>query len=94
MDICKMLTISLYHIAAKTFKSLEDGHVYVTSYPIEDGGMLYGFFVRADSKWPDESIPEDLEACMEFALQHDCTWLRLDLDAERVDGLPIYKWEE
>lgn len=92
MDICSLLTISANHISLKTFETMEDGYVYATYYPAEDSGEVYGFFVRTDSAWPDESIPEDLKACIDFAAAHDCTWLRLDINADHISELPTYDW--
>lgn len=94
MDIDLILTISAYHISVDTFLLMERGYAYATYYPCTDGNQIYGFFVRTDSEWPDEPLPEDLKACMEFATGNNCTWLRLDIDAEEVVGLPTYKWEE
>ena len=93
MYACRLLTMSAYHISRETFEIMEDGYVYATYYPTEDGGEVHGFFVRADSKWPEEDIPADLEVCMKFALKHNCTWLRLDIDADPSPELQIYDWE-
>ena len=93
MLIEKMLTISIKHITKHTFDLMDDDNVGVICYPVDGYGSVYGFFVKV-SDFEDyiDEIPSDLMACLEFAQKQDCDWLRMDVDYDRVSGLPVYDW--
>lgn len=94
MEICKLLTISTAHVKEETFDALESETIDIVAYPVEWCGDLYGFFILAlDYDDTSESIPEDLKACLDFAIGHDCTWLRIDGDGEELSELPVYDWD-
>ena len=92
MVINKMLSLSTYHLTSETFDSLiNDPLNFLFSYyekrdPVE--GDLYGIFFPV---YFDEDMPDDLKACVEFAINHDCDYIMFDGDVDVVEGLPVYK---
>jgi len=94
----KMLTLSTAHVTADTAAQLDDRlHQMLGTAPFicfqKDD---YGWFVHVPAV-PDprhEQIPPDLNACMAMARAEGCTWLMFDRDADPVEGLPTYDWEE
>lgn len=49
----------------------------------------YGWFVPIVE---GEPVPEELRPLWKFAKEQGCTWLMLDRDAERIEGLPFWEW--
>lgn len=86
LEITKMLTISTAHISEETNQLLLDEEVDVTCFGLDE----YGWLIL--SYGPEENLPEDLAACLKFADDHGCAWLRLDSDGMIVDGLEVFDW--
>ena len=103
----KMIALSTAHISKETCKMMEDPisneslYCSVSIYPKDQGDAFgcVGFFVpivRFKYEDPDcyeGSIPEDLAACIKYAISYDADWLMFDRDAEIVPELPEYCWD-
>jgi len=93
MEIYKILYLSTEHLKPKTFREMVDHEYDVIVYNVEAYDCLYGCFVLAEDydEFCNEPIPDDLKACLDFALEHDCAWIRFDGDFEPLPELPIYE---
>lgn len=61
-------------------------------YRKEDCGMFITWN-SDDNDWrEDETIPDDLRACIEFAAESGCQWLCFDRDGLTIKELPVYEW--
>lgn len=91
LEISHILTMSTAHISQQTARLMDMDAIHAGFYPADESGYLI-----LTVGWEDYSdvMPEDLKECVKFAAGHDCDWLRLDGDAETVEGLPVYEWEE
>ncbi len=91
LEIEKTLVVSTGHIQYSTTKWMDDEknwHVSVDAYD-------YGWRVYIGSEFgPDRHIPPDLYALMKLAHNNGCKWLRLDCDADTIDGFQEFDWEE
>ena len=97
IDIVRMITISTAHISEDTacrlnVASLTNDMFSLVIYAKEG----YGWFISwngNDEDWrDDETIPNDLRKCIEYAIKHSCQWLCLDCDGIEANELPIYDW--
>ena len=98
LEIIKMLTLSTAHISYDTATKLDAAvsHEQFESCTVYSKDN-YGWFIYIDADAFAESkedIPADLLACIELALAVDCAVLCLDADANDVDELPCYDWDE
>ena len=86
-EIHKMLTLSTGHITKETSNLLDIDEMETVVYRKDE----YGWFVTC---WDldDDTLPDDLRACAEYAEKNECDWLCLDCDGPVVDGLPVYHW--
>lgn len=50
-----------------------------------------GFFYQVGTLI--ERMPADLKKIHEWALKHDCPWVRFDADGVHIADLPDYEWE-
>lgn len=90
MEIDKIITLSTAHITKETYNLLEN-------HPSEVCTALYrknryGWFIYVPDELDNISVPKDLNKLFEFARRHDCVWLCLDCDGNKVDFLPVYDW--
>lgn len=93
MEIDKMLTLSTGHITEESailLDRLADG--ITDNGPITYKKKDYGWFVHIYDILEEFDIPEDLKKVIEFARRHNCSWLCLDCNGNRVDFLPVYDW--
>lgn len=91
-DITKMVTISTAHIKESTTSFLEETLLL----PVYPSDYFYMIWIEDDTEYYDtfkNAIPNDLWACIMFAHNLGCQWLRLDRDGEIMDELPIYEWK-
>lgn len=98
-DIAKLLTLSTAHIKedTNTFLYCQCRNPKKHDIIIFTKGE-YGYFIYIDETVKeqalngDDTLPEDLRACIKFATEKECEWLCLDRDAEPIDELPEYEW--
>lgn len=85
-EVHRMLTISTGHISKETAGLLDIAEMEIAAYRKGD----YGWFVTC---WDlDDTLPDDLRTCTEYAEKNGCDWLCFDCDGPVVDDLPVYHW--
>lgn len=102
LEFRKALVLSTAHVSSATADLLDAAGV--SDWPGTGGHYgEYGWFFYCPRKLDeigengkpvvadDESIPDDLKAVMQFALNHGCDNLLLDRDAETTDELPAFE---
>lgn len=86
--IAKYLELSTRHIKKETIEGLgPDKWPY--SYRYEEG-----VFITGDELGYPDGLPADLRLLIQYAKEHDVLLIRLDCDAEEVEDLPTYEWED
>lgn len=86
--IAKYLELSTRHIKKETIEGLgPDKWPY--SYRYEEG-----VFITVDELGYPDGLPADLRLLIQYAKEHDVLLIRLDCDAEEVEDLPTYEWED
>lgn len=53
----------------------------------------YGCFVYA-SEEPDDRVPSDLAAIMDYARARGAEYVNFDCDASEIDELPTFDWSD
>lgn len=91
-----MAAISVEHLSESTLERLlsgGEGYEGLVHYPNEYGAFLViNQFVFAQSEpqtWPD-AWPKDLAELMSTARDEGLQWVKLDVDAPQIDGMPVY----
>lgn len=92
LEIMKTLVLSTGHVSKETAEFLDacgvaGNFLIVTSVPFGDYGWLVPTCAAEEG-----GCPADLKVVLEFAARHDCTWVRLDCDGNRIDDLPSWEW--
>ena len=86
--IAKYLELSTRHIKKETIEGLgPDKWPY--SYRYEEG-----VFITVDELGYPDGLPADLRLLIQYAKEHDVLLIRLDCDAEEVEDLLTYEWED
>lgn len=86
--IAKYLELSTRHIKKETIEGL-DPDKWPYSYRYEEG-----VFITVDEFGYPDGLPADLRLLIQYAKEHDVLLIRLDCDAEEVEDLPTYEWED
>ena len=79
----KMLALSTAHVPGEAEVDAMKMNVVVYDKP------AYGWFIPIVEQ---SKPPEWLMPLWRFAKDQGCTWLMLDRDAERIEGLPFWEW--
>lgn len=79
-------SLSICHLSAETRLKLARNDLSVNAYPNEFGGFIY-------LGKPAYIVPVELDLMriVELASRVGAEWLRFDVDAAVVDGLPVYR---
>ena len=92
-EVTKFIALHTGHIFADTLKALRndaiDGVVCYRKDEIH-GPEEYGVWVYIQGDWAEQNIPQDLEACIEYAKKFDCDWIMFDYDVEPVKDLTVW----
>ena len=92
-EVTKFIALHTSHIFADTLKALRndaiDGVVCYRKDEIH-GPEEYGVWVYIQGDWAKQNIPQDLEACIEYAKKFDCDWIMFDYDVEPVKDLTVW----
>ncbi|MGN0485535.1 MAG: hypothetical protein ACI4HI_18505 [Lachnospiraceae bacterium] len=89
LEIANVLTLSTGHVTRETSKLLDNDAVGVVVYTKGE----YGWFIlTCDWKEFEDSIPEDLKKCIDYAAKIGCDLICLDPDGAVIKELPTYKW--
>jgi hypothetical protein len=94
-EICRkepLLFLSTGHLTWATCRLLEETPLDSVAYPACGGPIPYGFFLHAPEERVDDTIPDDLWACMEFAQAQGCSYIRFDCDESLIDALPDHSF--
>lgn len=86
--IAKYLELSTRHIKKETIEGL-DPDKWPYSYRYKEG-----VFITVDELGYPDGLPEDLRLLIQYAKERDVWLIRLDCDAEEVEDLPTYEWED
>ncbi len=87
METTKMLALSTGHMREETLENMLNIEGVIA---YEKGD--YGFFVYVPDRLDleDYDIPEDLFACLSFAMQNEFGWINFDRDVEPIAELRYY----
>lgn len=90
LEIDRTLVCSTSHLSEEDNQSLFDEETNLIVYSLDE----YGYMILARPVESDEprEHSDNLESLLEFARKNDCDWLRLDRDAEQIEGLPTFEW--
>lgn len=83
-----LAAISTAHLRPDTLASL--GH-FCISYENDYGAFIYTVDVDGE-RARRADLPEDLRRLLEAAHEAGLVWVKLDGDAQGVEGLPQYPW--
>lgn len=89
--ILRYLDASTGHLTQKTLNSL-NSEDYPYSYQYDEGVFIS--VPENDDPEAFEKLPKDLRKLLKYAWKNDVQLIRLDRDAEVVDELPVYEWNE
>ncbi len=94
LEIVKMVTLSTWHVTSESYHKLfEDKIDSLVSFPKgTTDGYEYGVFVYIPEVCGEDSLPQDIMKCVEFARENECKWIMFDCDAYTIAELPIYEW--
>ncbi|HWS26416.1 MAG TPA: hypothetical protein VN259_07535 [Xanthomonadales bacterium] len=91
-----MAAISTEHLSEATLERLlAGGEAFegLIHYPNEYGAFLvinqFGVAQSEPQAWPD-TWPEDLAELMSIAKAEGLKWIKLDVDAPQIEGVPVY----
>lgn len=96
LEIDKILTVSSSHISRESYEWLTDQcekptcNIMVAYEKDEYGFILYickHFHLEAEKS----DIPDDIYKLIKLAIEHDCTYLCLDVDGQPVPGIMTYE---
>jgi hypothetical protein len=90
-NIVKMLDLSTAHLSEATATMLDKWSTDAGDKPVvayEKG--MYGWIVSTSHV--SAATPDDLKACIDYAIDKDCDWIMFDCDYLCVDALPTYDW--
>lgn len=91
-EIDRMLVCSTAHITPEDNQALFDETTDLVVYEMGE----YGWLIMArpiDNMASDTLTHSDtLENLLAYARKLECDWLRLDCDADTIEGLPRFEW--
>lgn len=94
LPILRVLKISTAHITEQTNRALTENNSSVENvsfYPQEGGYLVWTGYM--DGEMHDaKHFPPDLAGVVHFARRHQCEWVWLDCDADRIDALVQWEW--
>ena len=80
-----LLVLSISHLSADTQLRLSTDDLSVNAYPMKSGGLIY-------VGRPVYCVPAepDLQQVFKVASEAGAVWLKFDVDAAVIDGLPVF----
>lgn len=87
-------TISTAHLSVEELRLLDEGeHLYPGARVsmTADAGPLLGFYEAEEPAEGLEGEYPGIAAMAEFAARNGIVYIRLDSDAEKVEGLPVFE---
>ncbi|GGG18510.1 DUF5983 family protein [Paenibacillus abyssi] len=93
--IVKTLVLSTGHISKETKEWIDKSDEEPVPLTIYEKS-IYGWMILVPQDDRDaellKDVPESLQAVIEYAVRHDCSWVMLDCDANCIPELPQYDW--
>lgn len=92
-EVTKFIALHTSHVFPDTLKALRnDAIAGVVCYRKDEihGPEEYGVWVYIQGDFDEYNIPQDLEACIEYAKKFDCDWIMFDYDVEPVKDLTVW----
>lgn len=80
-----LASLSILHLTPATREKLAQGQLSVVAYPNEYGGFVY-----VGPRGEDLPEEADLRAIFELARCAALIWLKFDVDAVVIGGLPVF----
>ena len=90
--IRKFLDLSTAHVTGATAEFLSE--TPPAHWPVYGGNLEHGWFLCATMPEGDDALPPELCAVVRHARAADCDYVLFDGDAETVDELPTFEWDE
>lgn len=87
----QLLTLSTAHLKQETRMLLSEPENNLDLSDLVVYPNAYGCFIYAEL-YTEEELPEDLIACLKFAKQQNCTWIKFDNDQNPIPDLKIYEY--
>ena len=95
MEIERILVLSTAHISESTADEMNAATASTTRFPVNVYGKSdFGWFIFVPSslEYPDNRVPEDLQAVLRYARENDCEWIMFDRDADIDGNLQVFDW--
>jgi hypothetical protein len=89
LDIQKLLVLSVNHLSDSTRGTLDAGLAPVGWAPQIDHDFGWDWYVASESADLSDYPPE-FDAIFQLARQHNCQWVRFDLDGPELDVIPVW----
>jgi hypothetical protein len=80
-SVRRFLDLSTAHVPQKTVPWLDK----------QTTKMEYGWWVTT-AYTQEEDCPTEVRHILELAAKHNCAYVLLDRDAEKIKGLPVFDW--
>lgn len=90
LEIDRVLVCSTSHITAEDNQSLFDEETGLVVYEMGEYGWL--ILARPIDASEPRKHSDTLEKLLAFTRKHRCDWLRLDRDANEIEGLETFEW--
>lgn len=92
LEIDRTLVCSTSHLSPDDAQSLFNEETDLVVYSLDEYG--YMILARPIDGYTGEARKhsDNLEKLLAFARKHRCDWLRLDRDANEIDGLQVFDW--
>lgn len=84
-----MAVLSTAHISKSTADWLEAGDTPMSVWSCEYGFMMHVWTKDTPSY---AEMPPDLQAVMSFVKGYNCSYVLLDRDGEKYEGLNLFDW--
>jgi hypothetical protein len=91
-NVRRYLDVSTAHVTPGDMKLLNERNPIIICYPYAYGAWVHVYDVDIEQDLKDSGHSPAVWQLLQLARQHDCDWIKLDADADHVDGLPNYEW--
>ena len=89
-----VMTLSMAHISNKTYVKIINRYKQITEnglrvFPDDKGNWLVG--IPEDDCDIGDDLPDDLNACVNRAIEYECDWIMFGFHEPIVRDLPVYR---
>lgn len=94
LEIDRTLVCTTSHITAEDNQQLFDEETNLVVYSMDEYGYMIWTGGNTFQLYMQEAknISDSFRILLTFAKQQKCEWLRLDRDAEEIEGLETFEW--